>query len=154
MWFAGIPALQQAGRQVPPPSKHPGATRRSRSLHCNARKLSPIYATGNMERVGGKKTKDCELRGKALHAKIRWIRKERETRRENADGLDPKNTPCRALTDRRCHTPCSWAAKLAPSPVGVQLLHPLPFRFRELFTLVPLCANYFNFFKFGNLTKL
>ena len=54
-------------------------------------------------------------------------------------GLTPKNTPCRALTDRRCHTPavtqpqpypCSrnatpaqakvaiWAATLAPSQAG------------------------------------
>ncbi|MCJ1346782.1 hypothetical protein MMC31_005000 [Peltigera leucophlebia] len=96
MWFAGIPALQQAGNQggpppskhpgaarrngsshrpmpptskhsgaarrsrsphhpMPSPSKHPGSARRSQSLHRNARKLSRIYATGNMERVGGKK---------------------------------------------------------------------------------------------------
>ena len=98
MLFAGIPALQQAGRQAPPPRKHPGAirqsqslqraipppskhlgasrrnldcaisppskhpdaARRSRSRSRNAKKLLPIYATGNMKRVGGKH-EDCKL---------------------------------------------------------------------------------------------
>lgn len=42
--------------------RHPDAARRSRSLYRNARKLFPIYATGNMERVGGKNREDCKSR--------------------------------------------------------------------------------------------
>ena len=86
---------------MPSPSKHPGAARRSGSPHRNARKLSPIYATGNMERVGGKNTKDCELQGKALDEE------QKRNKKESADALDPENTPCSVLTDRRCHTPAA-----------------------------------------------
>ena len=65
MWFAGIRRCsKQATKGGPPPSKHPGAARRSRSLIRNARKLSPIYATGNMERVGGKNTKTANCKEK------------------------------------------------------------------------------------------
>ena len=126
--------MQQAGRQVPPPSKHPGAARRSRrphcpmpppskhagaarrsqNLHCNARNLSPIYATGNMERVGGKNTKGCELQGKALHARIRWMRKKRKTRKESADGLDPEKYPVPCADRSPMSHPCCRPATVLP----------------------------------------
>ena len=87
---------------MPPPSRHPGAARRSRSLRRNARRLSLIYTTDNMERVGGKITGDSKLQGKALHARIRWMRRKRKQQRKGRMGLTLKITPYNALTDRRC----------------------------------------------------
>lgn len=40
---------------------------RNQSLHYNAKKLSSIHATGNIERVG-EKHKSCKLEGKVLYA--------------------------------------------------------------------------------------
>lgn len=56
---------------MPPPSKHPGTARQNWSLNRNARKLSSIYAAGNMKRAGERLQKDCERQGKVLHARIR-----------------------------------------------------------------------------------
>ena len=83
-------------RLMPLPSKHPGGARRSRNR--NARKLSPIYATGNMERVGGKtqKTADCkEKRSARRNAACPnpLDEGEKKTRKESADALDPEKYP-------------------------------------------------------------
>ena len=43
---------------------------------------------------GWENTKGCELQGKVLHARIRWMRKKRETWKESADGLDPEKYLC------------------------------------------------------------
>ena len=57
---ANIPALQLAGHQVPPPSKHPAAVRQCQSLHRKAKKRSLFHTTGTMEWV--KNTEDRKPR--------------------------------------------------------------------------------------------
>lgn len=110
---------QSPRRPMPHPSKHPGAARRGRSR--KARKLSPIYATENVERVGGKpeNTKDCKLHGKALHAQIRWMREKRKEEGKVRMRLTLKNTACRATTDCQCHIPTVTAilsTRHSPTP--------------------------------------
>ena len=63
--------------------------RQSQSLHRNTKKLSSIYATGNIERVGGK-YEGCKLQGKALYARIRQTRMGKETWKESANEIDRK----------------------------------------------------------------
>ena len=110
--IAGIISLQPAGRQVPPPSRHPGAARRSRRLHRNGRKLRSYHLYRNMERVGGEKHE----RRQSPNPSRNEGRKENE--KEKCGWAWPwKNPPCRTLTDRRSvgvSYPCCRRATLPP----------------------------------------
>ena len=84
---------------MPPPSKHPGAARRSRNR--NARKLAPIYATGNIERVWRKIRKTASCKGKRTATKSAACPNpldegEKKTRKKSADTLEPEeyHMPC------------------------------------------------------------
>lgn len=88
-------------RPMSPPSRHPGTRWLSRCLHRNARMLSPIYATWECGAGGWENTRDCELQGKALHTRIRWIRKKRKQESKVQMGFTLKSAPCQAPTNLR-----------------------------------------------------
>ena len=103
---------------MPPPSKPPGAARRSRNR--NARKLSPIYATGY---GGGGWEKHDRLQTARRSAAFPNPLDEGEKKKVRMR-LTLKNTPCRAPTDRRCHTPAAAATPPLRHPTTVLSLLP------------------------------
>lgn len=90
-------------RPMPLPSKHPGVARQSRSRRCNARKLSPFYATENMERVHGK------------HERLQTVEKsaacpnpldKEEKKKQEKKVLDPEEYPVPCANGPPMSYPC------------------------------------------------
>ena len=102
-----LPSKSPPGRQRPRPAKGSLITATPGSS------FSPVYATGTVERVGGKNQKNCVQR-KALRNRIPtgWGKKEKE--RRSADGPDPekdrtecrlRNPPPLTIATSHAHTP-------------------------------------------------
>ena len=116
-----------AAADRPPNSSTQQASRccfaESGPCHRNVRKLSPIYATGNMERVRSKTANEKQSTASPNPKKMR----KKEKRKRSANKPDPeKNTgdfrsnyskllshPCRRQADGA--KTATWAATLAPS---------------------------------------
>ena len=83
------PGAAANGPPRAPPSRHPGAARRSRGLNTATPGSSPLSMRLGMWSGWVGKTRKLQLRRKALRARIPtgWGGKER---RESADGLDPE----------------------------------------------------------------
>ena len=99
-----------------PPSKHLGAAKRSRSFIAATRKLSPIYATETMERVGGKIRKAAN--GKKVVAKPNLNMMRKKKRKEEVRmGLTLRNSQYQSpiagssAATKLSHTPTFAAAE-------------------------------------------
>ena len=90
MCVAGILVLQQAGHQGAPPSKHPGAARRSRGLNTPTPGSSPLLCDWEHGASEWEKHKSCKSatakKSAACPNPSRMRRKER--RKESADKPD------------------------------------------------------------------